>query len=127
MPTSPSSTAARPRIRSGRAAADARRDRADDRSQPSAATARRVGRHARVPPPQLPAVLRRPGDLARRHLDAAGRPGLARPELTHDPIWLGVVAAAQFMPVMVFGLFAGVARRRAAQAPDVLLVDPGRR
>jgi len=30
-------------------------------------------------------------------------------ELTHDPIWLGVVAAAQFLPVMVLGLFAGVA------------------
>jgi MFS family permease len=30
-------------------------------------------------------------------------------ELTHDPVWLGVVAAAQFIPVMVLGLFAGVA------------------
>jgi MFS family permease len=30
-------------------------------------------------------------------------------ELTHDPIWLGIVAAAQFIPVVVFGLFAGVA------------------
>ena len=30
-------------------------------------------------------------------------------ELTHDPIWLGIVAAAQFLPVMVLGLFAGVA------------------
>ena len=30
-------------------------------------------------------------------------------ELTRDPIWLGVVAAAQFIPVIVFGLFAGVA------------------
>jgi MFS family permease len=29
-------------------------------------------------------------------------------QLTHDPLWLGVVAAAQFIPVMVFGLFAGV-------------------
>ena len=29
-------------------------------------------------------------------------------ELTHDPVWLGIVAAAQFLPVMVFGLFAGV-------------------
>ena len=25
-----------------------------------------------------------------------------------DPFWLGVVAAAQFLPVMIFGLFAGV-------------------
>ena len=30
-------------------------------------------------------------------------------QLTHDPIWLGVVAAAQFIPVMALGLFAGVA------------------
>ena len=30
-------------------------------------------------------------------------------ELTHDPVWLGVVAAAQFLPVVVLGLFAGVA------------------
>ena len=30
-------------------------------------------------------------------------------QLTHDPIWLGIVAATQFIPVMVFGLFAGVA------------------
>jgi MFS family permease len=30
-------------------------------------------------------------------------------QLTGDPIWLGIVAAAQFVPVMVLGLFAGVA------------------
>ena len=30
-------------------------------------------------------------------------------ELTHDPIWLGIVSAAQFIPVIVLGLFAGVA------------------
>ena len=30
-------------------------------------------------------------------------------QLTGDPIWLGIVAAAQFLPVMVLGLFAGVA------------------
>jgi MFS family permease len=29
-------------------------------------------------------------------------------QLTHDPFWLGVVAAAQFIPVMILGLFAGV-------------------
>jgi MFS family permease len=28
--------------------------------------------------------------------------------LTGDPFWLGAVAAAQFLPVMVFGLFAGI-------------------
>ncbi|OGO55012.1 MAG: hypothetical protein A2Z32_13615 [Chloroflexi bacterium RBG_16_69_14] len=30
-------------------------------------------------------------------------------ELTHDPVWLGIVAAVQFIPIMVLGLFAGVA------------------
>ena len=25
-----------------------------------------------------------------------------------DPLWLGIVAAAQFLPVMIFGLFAGI-------------------
>jgi len=30
-------------------------------------------------------------------------------ELTHDPIWLGIVSAAQFIPVIILGLFAGVA------------------
>ena len=29
-------------------------------------------------------------------------------QLTHDPLWLGVVATAQFGPVIVFGLFGGV-------------------
>src|SRR4029077_4416501 len=29
-------------------------------------------------------------------------------QLTHDPLWLGVVAAAQFLPVLISGLFAGV-------------------
>jgi len=28
-------------------------------------------------------------------------------ELTPDPVWLGVVAAAQFTPVLIFGLFGG--------------------
>ncbi len=28
--------------------------------------------------------------------------------LTHDPIWLGVIVAAQFLPVLLFGIFAGV-------------------
>ena len=29
-------------------------------------------------------------------------------ELTRDPVWLGVVAAAQFTPVLILGLFGGV-------------------
>ena len=48
-------------------------------------------------------------------------------ELTHDPLWLGVVAAAQFMPVMVFGLFAGVLadalpKRRTLIATQVVMM-----
>jgi len=30
-------------------------------------------------------------------------------QLTHDPIWLGIVAVAQYLPIVVLGLFAGVA------------------
>lgn len=30
-------------------------------------------------------------------------------QLTGNPVWLGIVATAQFLPVLVFGLFAGVA------------------
>ncbi len=29
-------------------------------------------------------------------------------QLTHDPFWLGVIGAIQFLPVMIFGLFAGI-------------------
>ena len=29
-------------------------------------------------------------------------------ELTHEPAWLGIIAAAQFTPVMILGLFGGV-------------------
>src|SRR5665811_1700417 len=29
-------------------------------------------------------------------------------QLTHDPFWLGVVAAIQFTPVLVLGLFGGI-------------------
>ena len=42
-------------------------------------------------------------------------------ELTNDAFWLGVVAAAQFVPVMVFGLFGVLAdvllkRRRSSSS-----------
>ena len=44
-------------------------------------------------------------------------------ELTHDPFWLGVVAAAQFVPVMVFGLFAGVLADTLPKRPTLLAVQ----
>ncbi len=48
-------------------------------------------------------------------------------ELTHDPIWLGIVAAAQFLPVIVLGLFAGVAadalpKRKVLIATQVVML-----
>ena len=29
-------------------------------------------------------------------------------QLTHDPIWIGIVTTAQFLPIVVIGLFAGI-------------------
>jgi MFS family permease len=48
-------------------------------------------------------------------------------ELTHDPIWLGIVSAAQFIPVIAFGLFAGVAadalpKRRVLMATQIAMM-----
>src|SRR6478752_8854404 len=53
---------------------------------------RAPGRLPRPPgdaPPQLPAVLLRPADLADRHLDAAGRPGMARAAADEGPALAG--------------------------------------
>ena len=44
--------------------------------------------------------------------------------LTHDPLWLGVVAAAQFIPVMIFGLFGGILADNLPKR-QTLLCDPG--
>ncbi len=48
-------------------------------------------------------------------------------QLTGDPIWLGIVATAQFLPVVVLGLFAGVAadalpKRRILLATQVAMM-----
>ena len=48
-------------------------------------------------------------------------------ELTHDPIWLGIVSAAQFIPVIILGLFAGVAadalpKRRVLIATQIAMM-----
>jgi MFS family permease len=44
-------------------------------------------------------------------------------QLTGDPLWLGVVAAAQFIPVMVFGLFAGVLADTLPKRPTLIVVQ----
>jgi MFS family permease len=44
-------------------------------------------------------------------------------QLTHDPLWLGVVAAAQFIPVMIFGLFAGVLADTLPKRPTLIVVQ----
>ena len=48
-------------------------------------------------------------------------------QLTGDPIWLGVVTAAQFVPVVVLGLFAGIVadalpKRRVLLAAQVVMM-----
>ncbi len=42
-----------------------------------------------------------------------------------DPLWLGVVAAAQFLPVMVFGLFAGVLADTLPKRQTLMAVQAG--
>ena len=37
-------------------------------------------------------------------------------ELTHDPIWLGIVAAAQFLPVIILGCSPASPRMRSRSA-----------
>jgi len=44
-------------------------------------------------------------------------------ELTSDPFWLGVVAAAQFIPVLIFGLFAGVLADTLPKRPTLIAVQ----
>jgi MFS family permease len=44
-------------------------------------------------------------------------------ELTRDPLWLGVTAAAQFLPVMALGLFAGVAADALPKRPTLLAIQ----
>jgi MFS family permease len=40
--------------------------------------------------------------------------------LTHDPFWLGVVAAVQFTPVLVLGLFGGIVADVLPKRPTVI-------
>jgi hypothetical protein len=86
-----------------------------DRDRPSARPCRFAARPA---PPELPPLLRRPGRLARRPLDAVGRPGLAgphadqRPVLPRDRRCRPVDAGAHPRPLR------RPYRRRPAEAPD---------
>lgn len=41
-------------------------------------------------------------------------------QLTHDPFWLGVVAAVQFTPVLVLGLFGGIVADVLPKRPTVI-------
>jgi MFS family permease len=44
-------------------------------------------------------------------------------ELTNDPFALGLVAAAQFMPVLIFGLFGGVAADAVPKRPALMFTQ----
>ena len=44
-------------------------------------------------------------------------------QLTSDPVWLGVVAAAQFVPVMIFGLFAGIVADTLPKRQTLIVVE----
>jgi MFS family permease len=44
-------------------------------------------------------------------------------QLTGDPFWLGVTMAAQLVPVMVLGLFAGVAADSLPKRPTLIVVQ----
>src|SRR5262245_42683851 len=61
-----------------RTTAPAGRSRGDD-GLDAVPPAQRDERAARLPPSELPPLLQRPARLADRDLDAAGRPGVARP------------------------------------------------
>ena len=75
-------------------------------------------RRVRVPPPQLPAVLRRSGDLAGRHLDAAGRPGVARPRADPRPALARGRGRGPVHPGHDLRPVRGRPRRHPAQASD---------
>ena len=72
--------------------------------------------------PQLPALLRRPGGLAHRQLDADGRGDLADPQLTHTGVAVGLTTALQFLPMLLFG--ASAACSPTASPSAALLIAP---
>ena len=46
-------------------------------------------------------------------------------QLTHDPFWLGVVAAVQFTPVLVLGLVGGIVADVLPKRPTVIATQTG--
>ena len=93
------------------------RDR--DRGRPPPRRRVRAGqRRARVPPPQLPPVLRRPARVPRRDVDAAGRPGLAGPRPHERPVHPRAGHGARLPAGARPRAVRRADRGRAAQAPD---------
>src|SRR5438552_19181366 len=45
-------------------------------------------------------------------------------QLTHDPLWLGLVSVAQFGPVIIFGLFGGVIADQLPKRKTLLATQP---
>ena len=66
--------------------------------------------------PQLPALLRRPGDLADRHLDADVAQAWLVLALTGSGTALGIVVALQTLPMLLLGPYGGRDRRPHGQA-----------
>ena len=58
-----------------------------------------------------------------RHLDAVGGPVLAGAELTHSAFDLGITAALQFAPVLVFGTIGGLVADRFDKRKVVLFTQ----
>src|SRR6478752_6384857 len=82
---------------------------------------RAPGRLPRPPgdaPPQLPTVLLRPADLADRHLDAAGRPGVARAAADERPALARPRVGRAVRPGHHLRAVRRTHRRPVAQAPD---------
>jgi hypothetical protein len=57
---------------------------------------------------QLPPVLRRPGGVRVGHVDADDRPVVAGAQPHRQPGALGIVTAAQFLPLLFLGPYTGV-------------------
>ena len=81
---------------------------------------RRVPGLARVPPSQLPAVLRRPAHLAHRDVDDGGRPELAHPPADRQPVRPGPRHRVPVRPGPRPRPVRRAHRRRPAEAADAV-------